>query len=518
MEKKKILSKLNFKDYNNEVEEILEKKSFSSNVKNLLLSMFYKIEVAYKDYLVTKRDVTEKDGFIESIIYTIKEECNTIELINPTENQEDILAKNNVYFMVEPENKKIVTYTNEQCLYHAILKMSKKNFYITKEYEIFEEAWKTMLEIGYELDKKEIITSFDGWSWNIQLDVTGNSIYNLIYQNLRFLLGNTFLYEWKRDRRKTTDYIGKIRKVSEELYIQICKLCILLECQNEEKKQKLLHKLTQTKIELEKLENKNEFLQEIYEEKKKIKDKVKIIDKFLNNKDLLTEELENKNAKLPNDEKIISISSLEDMLEEERKTLMQKLQEYNQLLDPKNYIAKVNQLKEKIQMIESLPIDYIAEDKIEQYIINLQKTFIKCINYVIDKIDLKKDFVELIYKFRYYQFIQVHINNKTTRISEIPELKELIEKIQKQIITKACKNRVLQIVNQDIDYNYKIISKIMDTKIVDMESIAILLEKKETNLYIYIYDKEIIDKTEKIPYEKQDEYSVKFNKKLKLFL
>ena len=249
MEKKKILSKLNFKDYNNEVEEILEKKSFSSNVKNLLLSMFYKIEVAYKDYLVTKRDVTEKDGFIESIIYTIKEECNTIELINPTENQEDMLAKNNVYFMVEPENKKIVTYTNEQCLYHAILKMSKKNFYITKEYEIFEEAWKTMLEIGYELDKKEIITSFDGWSWNIQLDVTGNSIYNLIYQNLRFLLGNTFLYEWKRDRRKNTDYIGKIRKVSEELYIQICKLCILLECQNEEKKQKLLHKLTQTKIE-----------------------------------------------------------------------------------------------------------------------------------------------------------------------------------------------------------------------------------------------------------------------------
>ena len=121
MEKKKILSKLNFKDYNNEVEEILEKKSFSSNVKNLLLSMFYKIEVAYKDYLVTKRDVTEKDGFIESIIYTIKEECNTIELINPTENQEDILAKNNVYFMVEPENKKIVTYTNEQCLYLSLI-------------------------------------------------------------------------------------------------------------------------------------------------------------------------------------------------------------------------------------------------------------------------------------------------------------------------------------------------------------------------------------------------------------
>ena len=44
MKKKNILSKINLKDYNNEVEEILEKKNFSSNVKNLLLSMFYKIE------------------------------------------------------------------------------------------------------------------------------------------------------------------------------------------------------------------------------------------------------------------------------------------------------------------------------------------------------------------------------------------------------------------------------------------------------------------------------------------
>lgn len=518
MEKKNILSKLNFKDYNNEVEEILEKKSFSSNVKNLLLSMFYKIEVAYKDYLVTKRDVTGKDGFIESIIYTIKEECDVIELINPTEKQEDILAQNNVYFMVEPRNKKIITYTNEQCLFHAILRMSKKNFYITKEYEIFEEAWKTMLEIGYELDKKEIITSFDGWSWNIQLDVTGNSLYNLIYQNLRFLLGNTFLYEWKRDRRLSVDYIEKIRKVSEDMYFQICNICVFLACQNKEKKQKILQKLKEIKAELGKLENKNEFLQKIYEEKKKIKDKVKIIDKLLNNKDLLAEELEDKNAKLPDDRKIISISSLEDILEEERKSLMQKLQEYNQLLDPKNYVKKVNQLKEKIKIVENLPINHITDREIYEYVINLQKTFINCISYAIDKIELKKDFIELIYKFRYYQSIPIYINGKNNCIRELPELKELIEKTQKQMITKACKNKVLQIINQDIDYNYKIISEIMDTTIIDMESIMISLEKEDAMLNIHIYDKEIIDKTEKIPYEKQEEYSVKFNKKLKLFL
>lgn len=517
MDKKNIFSKLNFKDYNNEVEEILEKKSFSSNVKNLILSMFYKIEVAYKDYLMTKRDVTEKDGFIESIIYTIKEECNIIELINPTENQEDILAKHNAYFMVEPENKKIISYTNEQCLFHAILRMSKKNFYITNEYEIFSDALKPMLEIGYELDKKEIITSFDGWSWSIRTDVTGNSIYNLIYQNLRFLLGNTFLYEWKRDRRKSIDYIEQIRKTSEELYFQICNLCLILAFQNKQKKQNIIKKVQNLKKELEKLENKNEFLKNIYEEKKKIKDKIKIIDKILNNKELLTQELEDKNAKLPDEQKIISISSLEDIIEEDRKSLIQKLQEYNQVLDPKNYIKKVNQLKEKIKIIENLPINSITNEIIYEYIIKLQKTFINCINYSIDKIELKKDLIELIYKFRYYKLIVININNKTINIEELPELTQLIEQTQKKIITKACKNKVLQIFNQDIEYNYEIISKVVDTNIIDMENIMISLEKEETLLNINIFDKEIIDKTEKIPY-KTEEYNVKFNKKLKLFI
>ena len=50
MEKNKLLAKLKIRDYNNELEKILENKLFSYDVKNLLLSMLYKIENAYKDY------------------------------------------------------------------------------------------------------------------------------------------------------------------------------------------------------------------------------------------------------------------------------------------------------------------------------------------------------------------------------------------------------------------------------------------------------------------------------------
>ena len=47
MEKENIFSRLNSKDYNNQLEIILEDKKFSENIKNLLLSMLYKIEAGY---------------------------------------------------------------------------------------------------------------------------------------------------------------------------------------------------------------------------------------------------------------------------------------------------------------------------------------------------------------------------------------------------------------------------------------------------------------------------------------
>ena len=57
MKTKKIFSKLNIKNYNDELEEILESKLFSFDVKNLLLSMLYKIENAYQDYMAVKIEV-----------------------------------------------------------------------------------------------------------------------------------------------------------------------------------------------------------------------------------------------------------------------------------------------------------------------------------------------------------------------------------------------------------------------------------------------------------------------------
>ena len=57
--KKNLLEKLVKKDYNNELEAILEKKQFSIEVKNILLSMLYKINISYNDYATVKRNVED---------------------------------------------------------------------------------------------------------------------------------------------------------------------------------------------------------------------------------------------------------------------------------------------------------------------------------------------------------------------------------------------------------------------------------------------------------------------------
>ena len=82
MSKEDIFSKISLKDYNNELEKVLEEKDFSEVVKNLLLSMLYKIENAYEDYETVKVNTASKKYFIKKIIKIINEKCNKIELIN----------------------------------------------------------------------------------------------------------------------------------------------------------------------------------------------------------------------------------------------------------------------------------------------------------------------------------------------------------------------------------------------------------------------------------------------------
>ena len=87
MEKEKFISKLNIKDYNNQLEKILSKKSFSEDTKNLLLSMLYKIENAYEDYILVNGETKTKKETLEQILEIISNDCKKIEIVNTKESK-----------------------------------------------------------------------------------------------------------------------------------------------------------------------------------------------------------------------------------------------------------------------------------------------------------------------------------------------------------------------------------------------------------------------------------------------
>ena len=65
-----IFSKM--KDYTDELDDILDRKYFSSTIKNLLSSMLYKIDISYNDYAKVKRAVREKNLFIEDVLEIVR--------------------------------------------------------------------------------------------------------------------------------------------------------------------------------------------------------------------------------------------------------------------------------------------------------------------------------------------------------------------------------------------------------------------------------------------------------------
>ena len=65
--KEKLIDKFVKKDYNNDLEEVLAKKNYPEEVKNLLQDSLYKTENAYKDYETVKKNVISIEEYIQNI-------------------------------------------------------------------------------------------------------------------------------------------------------------------------------------------------------------------------------------------------------------------------------------------------------------------------------------------------------------------------------------------------------------------------------------------------------------------
>ena len=510
--KEEIFSRLNIKNYNNELEKILEAKDFSKDVKNLLLSMLYKVETSYHDYAKVKRNVENKNEFIELILKNI-EMCQKIKLIRPESSRAEELEEKQKTFQIHKEEKEIETFPNEKSLLYAIYYLGNEKMYLNEKYDYIRIALPALLNEGKDNNKVEIIRDFNAWSWNSSIDEITNLSCNLIYQNLLMLLGYTELDNWMKSQNyedkleiletKLASLYGEdlAKKILDLIYKISVSLCAK---RNEKEKERLEDEWKYVKIEYQKIKNKKAFLTEISEKKKMLLEKIGEIDAKLKDEELLENEYKMRNEKLPQYNKIMNIEHLIQILQKERKKALKDIEEYNSIMDPKKYIQEKERLKEQFELLEYL------EKKTDKEMIELQKSFLKAFQKKIELVENKKEVMELVYILRYYYFIPY---NNAGYIKDNKELESTLKEVTLALIKKIYDYKMIHKFFLGNDQYQEIIMKIFQTRIIDLETIEIELEKKENELKVNIYDKDEFEKAFSITIEEK----IKTGKKEKLF-
>jgi len=556
MAKEDIFSKINLKDYNNILENILEQKAFTEDVKNLLLSMLYKIENGYQDYETVKVNVNSKKYFLKKIIQIIKEECKKIELIKPLSEESKILEEKKVNYIIEKEEGKIIVYPNERMILEALITLNQKDIELKEEYELFELGLKEILIKGNRMNSAEIIRDFNGWSWDITTSQMESKNINLVYQNLLMLLGNNFMQTWITDGKEQeteeielpnneilrskynnsfgmtkeemkenikVDYIQKMKEILNEKYgeerakefiNQLIKTTIAIGC-NRNKKQKeiILNRQKQIKENLDKMQDNKKYLEELSKKKKELTIKIKKIDTLLNDEKLLKEEYDKRNSLLPNKEKIFSVSHLRIMLEKEIKNSLEKIKEYNKQMEPKEFVKTKKELEDNLKYFEEIGISEKEKANEEKQINKLQKCFLNCFIEKVKKSETKKQIIDILYEIRYYKQIPYKENN----IKNIELFKEQIQEIEKELIKKACEQKILTRFSENEIINKKILENQFDSKIINLENTIYILKYRKGILKIEIYDTNIEEEIKEIEIKEKVELQVKLNKKIKVW-
>ena len=229
----------------------------------------------------------------------------------------------------------------------------------------------------------------------------------------------------------------------------------------------------------------------------------------MNNDIKLKKEFIKRNEVLDMNHRIFSLSDLAEILENERVELIENLNICSKKMEPLNFIKSKTEIENKLGLLNELELEgqyfKICDGKITE-ILNF---ICKAIKIKIDNAEEKEDIIRLIYVIRYFGLIY---------ISEKEQVKDRIDinLIQKLIITKACKQRIITIFSKNIKENYEIVKNILQTDIIELEKIYLKIIVKEGKTLLEIYDEENMYNT--IEMQNIEELNVKPNKKIKVFI
>jgi hypothetical protein len=327
------------------------------------------------------------------------------------------------------------------------------------------------------------------------------------------LFGEHFLTEWRNCASVKMNYLDELVYKIESLdrgnkyLLEMMKLLY----KNASKKEidKLENSLSKKRDELAKMNNREEYLIDIGNQRHLCTARVKRIDKALNSDDLLIEEYESFNRPLSSDKRIGNFKAFQNMLIRERDECIEKIRELNDLQNPILYLKRKDSLEEITEI-------YTNNEKIEITIIKLQIEFLKLFSKMAMQVTTKEEAIDYIYKLRFYKKINI---SKTKKIEDISKLKTIIDNTMKKIVNKACSLECLREFSKDENLNYRIINTAIDTNIIDLTEVKIAINiNDDMKLLVKVYDKDVFEKEEELDLiNGKEDLIVKQKRMIKLF-
>ena len=494
-------SRLLQKDYSEELEEICESKRFDKEAQNLLLSMLYKADGAYNDYRTVKREVPSKEDFLENIIEIVKNYCKEIEIAKPNSELEKELNKSRCKVVEEePDNKynkeqKVIFFPNEKVILYSIIKAGLDK--INTNLSLKDKSMLGAIQIGKCISGSEVIRDFNGFSWSQIVSEIESLECNALYTDLTFLLGEKYV-----DNLKSSN-IEKLNTVVEaELLEQMQKIATKFYLEYDENQARIVEQnLKKDKDELEKMEAGSEYVENISNIKKDLLNKIKEIDEQLNDPKELRNAYINHNKNLPNEQKIFSVSHYEEMIQKQRQDILNKIEEYNKLQNPIEFVKIKQELENRIKFAEEVNTIQIED---------LQKVFFKDFSKILGDLNEKDRLIDYIYKIRYLKYLPVSQDKLMKDVIDFTDL-------EKNTIEKCIEKNVITPISNNAKTDYLLLKSLFETRNISIEGLLVKLNVKDGKLISEIYDGDILDSTNEVELPKGSNIHLRKTKKVKIF-
>lgn len=522
--KKDFFEKIVKRDYNNELETILEQKNFDENAKSTLLSILYKIEAAYPDIKKVKQDIESKEEYVKYFLHVIDKKCDSLKIVHMN-SEESHIPENRTYW-IDPSQKSLECYPIERKVLYAISKLAKQETIIHDQYFLIYSTLSDLINVGNSINMVEPLRDFNGYSWTTIPAEIESIEHNLVYQTLRIIIGHEFLNRWVRNTEFVMDYYEMfqeelVQKLGQEeaadWLTSLCKLSVLVLMKYKpQKTQEMQAMKTQIDEQLEQMKDRQKYVQNITKQKRQITLLIKKIDETINNKELLEQEYVKRNANLPLEQKIFSMRVLGEMMVKEREQYFTQIEKMNQRMNPDHFVQQEKELQEKEIYLSLLDVKEV-ETAIKQELLRLVQLAIQALTKRVEQIQEKTEIIAILYQFRYFRMIPFSL---TEQVQEKQELQEEIRILTKVILTKAHQLKVLRQVSPNENINEQIMQNMFYLRSISLENLWLKLTKEKEEVFVQFLEEDRMEEKFKIGTKEQfsgKELKLKWNKKIKLF-